>query len=92
MTVQRYMQPVAIHRMHAERLILIDDDARWFLWVGEEGTGPIEIPHCLAHYLMDRREMEPLEAPQKMWFVLADLPVREPAGTNTDIAEHGFPV
>lgn len=91
MTFQRYMQPVAIHRRHAERLILLDDHGDWYLWVGEEGAEPIEIPHCMAHYLMGRREMHRLDPWQQMWFVLADLPVREPAGTNPDVMGQGFP-
>lgn len=92
MTLQVYMQPVAVHRIHSERLILTDCDARCYLWVGEEGTGPIEIPQALACYLVGRREMQLLDVPQRMWFVVADLPVRERAGTNPDIAGHNFPI
>jgi hypothetical protein len=92
MTVQRYMQPVAMHHEHPERLILTDDDARWFLWMGEKDTGPIEIPQSLALFLMDRREMQPLEMRQRMWFVLDDLPLRTWAGTNQDFTEQIFPV
>ncbi|HYH11353.1 MAG TPA: hypothetical protein VD789_03275 [Thermomicrobiales bacterium] len=92
MTLPVYMQPVAVHRIHSERLILTDGDARCYLWVGEEGTGPIEIPQALARYLVCRTEMTLLEVPQRMWFVLDDLPVRERAGTNPDIAEHNYPL
>jgi len=89
MTVQRYMQPVAIHRIHAERLLLTDDDNRWFLWMGEADQEPVGIPQGLAAYLLERRELLPLELHQRMWFVVADLPVREPA-LEADIAERGF--
>jgi len=92
MTLQVYMQPVAVHCIHSERLILTDCDQRCYLWVGEEGTGPIEIPRELACYLVSRPEMILLDGPQRMWFVIDDLPVRERAGSNPDIAEHNFPV
>ena len=88
MTVQRYMQPVAVHRSHLERLLLTDDTDRWFLWMGEHDADPVEIPQELAFYLLDREELQMLELHQRMWFVVADLPVGEPA--LPDIAEHGF--
>ncbi len=81
------MQPVAIHRVHPERLLLADDGARWFVWMGEAGIDPIEIPRELALYLMDRQEMHALPASQRMWFVIDDLPVREPA---VDVARPGI--
>ncbi len=88
MTVQRYMQPVAVHRSHVERLLLTDDNDEWFLWMGEHDADPVEIPQELAFYLLDRDEMQLLELHQRMWFIVADLPVREPA--LPDIAESGF--
>lgn len=91
MTLERYMQPVAIHLLHDERLILLDEDGNWYLWIGEADADPIGIPHRMAHYLMDCKEMQCLEPGQQMWFVLADLPVREPASTNPDVMGHGFP-
>src|SRR5699024_4247579 len=54
MIVQRYMQPVAVHRVHPERLLLTDDDGRWFVWIGEPDAGPIGIPVTLASYLLTR--------------------------------------
>lgn len=88
MTVQRYMQPTAVHRTHPERLLLTDDTDRWFLWMGEADAEPIEIPRELASYYLDRVELQPLELHQRMWFVVDDLPVREPV--LPDIAERGF--
>jgi hypothetical protein len=88
MAVKRYMQPVAVHRSHFERLLLTDDAERWFLWMGEIDADPVEIPRELAWYLVDREELQLLELHQRMWFVVADLPVREPA--LPDVAEHGF--
>jgi hypothetical protein len=94
MTLQRYLQPVAIHRMHAERLLLTDDEARWFLWMGEADADPIEIPARLAMYLMDRSVMHQLGATQRMWFMVSDLPVREPLSEpiRADSAEWEFMV
>jgi hypothetical protein len=88
MTVQRYMQPVAVHRSHLERLLLTDDTDGWFLWMGDHDADPVEIPQELAFYLLDREELQLLELHQRMWFVVADLPVREPV--LPDVAERGF--
>jgi hypothetical protein len=90
MTVQRYMQPVAIHRLHPERLLLTDDTDRWFLWQGEADREPVEIPQALAFWMLDREELLLLELHQRMWFIVADLPVREPALPEPDVAERGF--
>jgi hypothetical protein len=90
MTVQRYMQPVAIHRLHPERLLLTDDTDRWYVWMGEVDTEPVEVAEDLAFYLLNRRELQPLELHQRMWFVVADLPVRERALPEPDVAERGF--
>lgn len=90
MMLHAYMQPVAVHRLHSERLILIDGEARCYLWLGEEGTGPLEIPQALARYLVCREEIELLDVPQRMWFVVDDLPVRARAGSNHDIAGHNI--
>jgi hypothetical protein len=88
MIAQRYLQPVAVHRSHVERLLLTDDTDLWFLWMGEHDVDPVEIPRELAFYLLDREEMQMLECHQRMWFVVADLPVRE--RVTPDIAERGF--
>ncbi len=80
MTVQRYMQPVAIHRIHAERLLLTDDDNRWFLWMGEADQEPVGIPQGLAAYLLERRELLPLELHQRM--VRGGRPARARAGAG----------
>jgi hypothetical protein len=70
---------VAVHRSHLERLLLTDDTDRWFLWMGEHDADPVEIEQELAFYLLDREELQLLEMHQRMWFVVADLPVRAPA-------------
>lgn len=88
MTVQRYMQPIAVHRAFPERLLLTDDTLRWFLWMGEADAAPIEVSRDLAYYLLDREELQALELHQRMWFVVADLPIRE--RVLPDIVERGF--
>lgn len=81
MRLERYMQPIAVHRTHAERLLLHDDQGNWYLWSGEAGADPIEIPQMLGHYLMIRRELDVLAPHQRMWFVVDDLPVRADIAT-----------
>ena len=90
MTVERYMQPIAVHRVHDERLLLHDEEGHCFLWAGEPEQGPTEIPQVLAHYLLHRRELLVLAPHQRMWFVVDDLPLRadiaaaKPEGTERD--------
>jgi hypothetical protein len=92
MIAERYMQPIAVHRTHAEHLLLHDAEGRYHLWKGEPETEPVAIPQALAHYLMHRREMQVLEARQRMWFVIADLPTRQVATANPAISEQQFPL
>jgi hypothetical protein len=70
----QYMKPVAVHRDSGRKLMLLDDDGRWFLWLGIEKVSPVLIPEGLAEYLLSRPELIPLEGP-RMWFAVADLPV-----------------
>lgn len=88
MTRLKYMQPVAAHRNCSRRLLLTDDNSRWFLWLGEENGTPVEIPEPLAWYLAGRPELQRLEAP-RMWFAVADLPIRETIGSESDAPETG---
>lgn len=93
MTKMRYFQPVAIHRTESERLLLTDDASQWFLWLGEHNGDPVHIPDTLAWYLTGREEMQRLKGP-RMWFAVADLPVREPVGSepDPDIGDSGLAV
>ena len=84
MALEQYIQPVAVHEMHPERLLLRDVHSRWYLWTGEEGTGPQEIPARLGQYLMNRSEMDVLACCQRMWFLIDDLPLRPVATPNSD--------
>ncbi len=92
MLVERYMQPIAVHRTHAEHLLLHDAEGGYHLWRGEPATDPLVIPQALAHYLMHRREMRVLEAWQRMWFAIADLPTRQVVTANPEISEQQFPL
>ncbi|MDQ4045058.1 MAG: hypothetical protein M3173_06385 [Chloroflexota bacterium] len=85
MRSEQYMQPIAVHRRHAERLLLRDVDGQWHLWTGEAaGSNPIEVPQGLGHYLMHRCEMEILPAHQRMWFVVGDLPLRADVAARSE--------
>jgi hypothetical protein len=92
MLAERYVQPIAVHRTHAEHLLLHDAEGRYHLWRGEVATDPLVIPQSLAHYLMRRREMRVLEARQRMWFAIEDLPTRQVASANPEISEQQFPL
>lgn len=83
MTKMTYFQPVAIHRSEPERLLLTDDASQWYLWLGEDNGAPVRIPDTLAWYLTEREEIQRLEAPC-MWFAVDDLPMREPAVSESD--------
>lgn len=71
---QQYVQPVAQHVRHPERLLLRDAGDGWFLWVGQLDKEPVAIEPGLAAYLLDRPEIAILPAP-RMWFSTADLPL-----------------
>lgn len=84
----RYVRPVATHRDSSKKLLLLDDDSRWFLWHGVENHSPVEIPESLARYLLARPELVPLKVP-RIWLAVDDLPVRETSGFETDQPEAG---
>lgn len=91
MALERYMQPIAVHRRHEERLLLHDDEGRCYLWAGEPDQDPAEIPQVLAHYLLRRCEMLVLAPQQRMWFGMSDLPLRaDVAAANPDLPEREY--
>lgn len=74
-TERRYFLPVAAHRVHPERLLLLDEDEQWFLWSGGTATdAPLAIEPALGHWIAHRPELFPLPQPL-MWIAAADLPV-----------------
>lgn len=91
MRLERYMQPIAVHRTHEERLLLHDEAGRCFLWAGEPDEDPTEIPPALAHYFLHRREMLVLAPHQRMWFGVSDLPLRaDIAAANPDFPDREY--
>lgn len=90
MALEQYMQPVAVHRTRPERLLLRDDEAGWYLWTGEAGDEPVDIPASLGRFLMYRPEMQILECCQRMWFVVSDLPLRAMPSPNPEIPEQEY--
>lgn len=71
---QHYVQPVAQHTTHPERLLLRDAHGEWLLWTGQSDEEPVAIEPELAAYILDRPEIAALPAP-RMWFSTADLPL-----------------
>jgi len=71
---QHYVQPVAQHVNHPERLLLRDAGDEWFLWTGQSDEEPIAIEPELAAFLLSRPELTPLPTP-RMWFSTVDLPL-----------------
>jgi hypothetical protein len=75
-TQRRYFLPVAAHRTHPERLLLLDEDEQWFLWDGGASAAetPLAIEPALGHWMAHRPELFPLPQPL-MWIAADDLPL-----------------
>lgn len=71
---QRYVQPIAQHLTHPERLLLRDERDCWFLWTGQLDEDVVAIEPELAAYIFRRPEMSTLPQP-RMWFATDDLPL-----------------
>lgn len=70
-----YVCPVACHRDISERLLLIDPEGSWFLWMGDDtAPDPIAVPQALAVWITGRPEMVALGTPP-MWFAVSSLPM-----------------
>ena len=63
LTNQDYYLPVAAHRIHPERLLLLDEHERWFIWSGGPGAEPLAIEPALGHWMAHRPELFPLPEP-----------------------------
>ena len=75
---QRYVQPMAQHVAHPERLLLRDQRDQWFLWAGQLDEEVVAIEPELAAYILNRPEIAPLPLP-RMWFATDDLPLEPTA-------------
>lgn len=71
---QRYVQPIAQHVAHPERLLLRGERNGWFLWAGQLDEDVVAIEPALAAYILNRPEMSRLSHP-RMWFSTEDLPL-----------------
>lgn len=71
---QRYVQPIAQHVAHPERLLLRDERDQWYLWAGQMDEDVVEIEAELAAYILRRPEIAALPLP-RMWFATNDLPL-----------------
>lgn len=68
-----YVQPVASHTCHPERLLVRDETGRFHLWQGT-GEAMMDIPSELASWIIERAEMLPLPLP-RLWFDVETLPL-----------------
>ena len=73
--IQDYVQPIAQHAAHPERLLLRGANGRWYVWTGERPeAAPEEIPLAMAAWLLIQPELRLLPAPH-VWLHPADLPM-----------------
>lgn len=70
-----YVQPIAQHREHPERLLLQAEDGGTYVWLGEDpDAAPEEIAPATAAWMLTLPCLEVLPAP-RVWFQATDLPV-----------------
>lgn len=70
-----YVQPIAQHHEHPERLLLKAEDGRAYVWLGEDPDGtPEEIEPATATWLLTLPSLRQLSQP-RVWFQVTDLPV-----------------
>lgn len=72
-TLRAYIQPVASHIDHPERLLVQDQNGTFLLWHGN-GDAMVEIPSLLAAWIVDRPEIQPLPSP-RLWYDVESLPM-----------------
>ena len=73
--IEDYLQPIAQHTAHPERLLLRGADGRWYVWSGERPEAvPEEVSLATAAWLLVQPELRLLPAPH-VWLHPADLPM-----------------
>lgn len=79
-----YLQPIAQHPDHPERLLLSAPDERFFVWSGEDpGRLPEEIEPPTAAWLLERAPLRTLAC--RVWIHRDDLPLApEPSRLSPD--------
>lgn len=73
-TLSTYVQPLASHVAHPERLLVRDQVGAWHLWFGD-GQMMVSIPDDTAAWMLERPEMACLDAPHH-WYDIECLPVK----------------
>ena len=72
-----YVQPIAQHRDHPERLLLRGANGRAYVWCGDDPAGrPEEIDRAVARWLLAGDQLRRLPGPG-VWFHAADLPLAD---------------
>ena len=80
-----YVQPIAQHLAHPERLLLRTEDDRAFVWLGDDPTArPEEIDPRTAAWLQTRPWLRPLPLP-RFWLHVADLPLAEVTSQESEV-------
>lgn len=70
-----YVQPIAQHGDHPERLLLQGEDGCVYVWLGEDpNAAPEEIAPATAAWLLTLPCLDVIPAP-RVWFQATDLPV-----------------
>jgi hypothetical protein len=69
-----YLRPVAYHRVETHRLLLKDEAGTWYLWMGDDEEGLIEIERPLAQWIYRQADVYPVSGPA-MWFHVNSLPL-----------------
>lgn len=70
-----YVQPIAQHARHPERLLLRGEDDFYYVWHGDDpSAAPEEIEAATAIRLLTRPDMVCLGEP-RVWLHVADLPL-----------------
>ncbi|CAA9566354.1 MAG: hypothetical protein AVDCRST_MAG73-4165 [uncultured Thermomicrobiales bacterium] len=76
-----YVQPIAQHRDHPERLLLRGADGRIYVWSGDDPAGsPREIDRAVARWMLAGARLRRIPGP-RVWFHAADLPLADAAAT-----------
>lgn len=72
-SINTYVQPVATHVRHPERLLVKTQDGDWALWFGN-GTPLLSVDPELGLWILERSETIVLNQPS-YWFDTSSLPV-----------------
>lgn len=72
-TLDTYVQPLASHAAHPERLLVRDQHGSWHLWFGD-GQMMISVPDDTATWILERPEMVCLDTPLH-WYDVECLPL-----------------